>query len=199
MMSVPAELRAGLASWICLSRLHLSAIIFIRFLSLCHHPGYHQNKVDLPTPQTQAYPSKFWGWDKEYHAKWCPLKRGTVHKRPTRFPSEELVEGWGTGNTGCSQFLFFYLLIHFVQTLWTFGAFSSKYVKCSFREELQKPKNLLRSNSLRELKIALFYTNKPHTHTCVLCLHCRNCPGIALCCLWTPAKKPGFLILRESC
>lgn len=178
-MSVPVESRAGLASWICLSRLHLSAIIFIKFLLPCHLPGYHQNKVHLPTSQTQAYPSLSFGIGIKSTMLECyPLKWGTVHKRPTRFPSEELVEDWGTGNTGCSKFLFFCLLIHFVQTLWTFGAFSSKYVKCSFREELQKPK-IISQDQIHCLSSKLLFTTQINRHTHILvCFVCTA--GIVL-------------------
>lgn len=80
-------------------------------------------------------------WDKEYHAYMVSFEMGHCAQRAYQVPIRRVSWRLGDWKHWLQPISFiFYLLIHFVQTLWTFGAFSSKYVKCSFREDLQKPK-----------------------------------------------------------
>ena len=130
-----------LASLICLSRSHLNSIIFLKLFYHVIFLGIIRIKFSSQiTPQTQAYPCLNIGIGiKNTMLKWYPLKWGTKHKKACQFPIRRVRWRLGDWKHWLQPISFFYLLIHFVQTIWTFGTFSSKYVKCSFRKELPKP------------------------------------------------------------
>lgn len=131
-----------LDSLICCSRSHLNPVIFFKFFYLVIFLGIIRIKfTSQVTPKTQAYPCLNIGIGiKNTMLNWYPLNWGTVHKKACQVPVKRVSWRLRDWKHWLQPISFFYLLIHFVQTIWTFGAFSSKYVKCSFRKELPKPK-----------------------------------------------------------
>lgn len=133
-----------LASLICLSRSHLNPIFLKLFYPVMFLGIIRIKFTSQVTLQTQAYPCLNLGTGiKNTMLKWYPLKWGTVHKKACQVPVRRVSWRLGDWKHWLQPIPFFFcLLIHLVQTIWTFGAFSSKYVKCSFRKELPKPKTI---------------------------------------------------------